>query len=58
MAVSFLVCFAHSLNADHRIIVGLYMLLTGDGEAFDVGKFLTETSPYSWGFMYDYARQN
>ncbi|KAI8343214.1 ATP synthase subunit C-domain-containing protein [Chlamydoabsidia padenii] len=29
-------------------IVGLYMLLTGTGESFNVGQFLEETSPYSW----------
>ncbi|ORY85755.1 putative vacuolar ATP synthase 22 kDa proteolipid subunit [Protomyces lactucae-debilis] len=33
------------------LLVGLYMILTGDGEAFDVGKFLTETSPYAWGLI-------
>ena len=33
------------------VVVGLYMLLTGDGEQFNVGKFLMETSPYSWGFI-------
>ncbi|KAI8089012.1 uncharacterized protein BX664DRAFT_385583 [Halteromyces radiatus] len=29
-------------------IVGLYMLLTGTGESFNVGQFLQEVSPYSW----------
>lgn len=29
-------------------IVGLYMLLTGSGEAFNVGKLLQETSPFAW----------
>lgn len=29
-------------------IVGLYMLLTGTGETFNVGKLLEETSPYAW----------
>ncbi|ORY98668.1 ATP synthase subunit C-domain-containing protein [Syncephalastrum racemosum] len=29
-------------------IVGLYMLFTGSGEAFNVGKLLEETSPYAW----------
>lgn len=29
---------------------GIYCLfLTGDGEAFNVGRFLEETSPYVWG---------
>ena len=27
------------------------MLLTGAGEQFNPGKFLTETSPYSWGLL-------
>jgi V-type H+-transporting ATPase proteolipid subunit len=29
-------------------IVGLYMLFTGSGEEFNVGKLLQETSPYAW----------
>lgn len=29
-------------------IVGLYMLFTGSGEAFNVGKLLEDTSPYAW----------
>ncbi|KAI7870268.1 ATP synthase subunit C-domain-containing protein [Spinellus fusiger] len=32
-------------------IVGLYMLLTGTGEAFNVGKLLEETSPYAWALL-------
>jgi len=32
-------------------VVGLYMLFTGAGEQFSPGKFLTETSPYSWGLL-------
>ncbi|KAI8369251.1 uncharacterized protein BYT42DRAFT_583659 [Radiomyces spectabilis] len=32
-------------------IVGLYMLLTGTGEAFNVGKLLQETSPYAWALI-------
>ena len=27
------------------------MLFTGAGEQFSPGKFLTETSPYSWGLL-------
>lgn len=29
-------------------IVGLYLVLTGSGESFNVGRFLEETSPYVW----------
>ena len=29
-------------------IVGLYMLFTGSGEEFNVGRLLQETSPYAW----------
>jgi hypothetical protein len=32
-------------------INGVDMLLTGAGEQFSPGKFLTETSPYSWGLL-------
>ncbi|KAJ6184203.1 hypothetical protein N7519_005504 [Penicillium mononematosum] len=30
------------------IVVGLYMLFHGDGEAFNVGRFLEEVSPYAF----------
>ncbi|KAI8867879.1 putative vacuolar ATP synthase 22 kDa proteolipid subunit [Ramicandelaber brevisporus] len=33
------------------IVVGLYLLLTGQGERFDIGRFLLVTSPYMWGFV-------
>ncbi|WVW78186.1 V-type ATPase, C subunit [Kwoniella bestiolae CBS 10118] len=29
-------------------VVGLYLLFTGQGESFNVGKFLAESSPYAW----------
>ncbi|KAI9842096.1 MAG: H(+)-transporting V0 sector ATPase subunit c'' [Sclerophora amabilis] len=29
-------------------VVGLYMLFTGDGEAFNVGQFIESVSPYAW----------
>jgi len=29
-------------------VVGLYLLFTGDGEAFNVGEFLLSISPYAW----------
>lgn len=32
-------------------IVGLYMLLTGSGEQFNVGKLLQETSPFAWALV-------
>ncbi|WVQ98295.1 V-type ATPase, C subunit [Kwoniella sp. CBS 9459] len=28
--------------------IGLYLLFTGQGESFNVGKFLAESSPYAW----------
>ncbi|CBQ70964.1 probable PPA1-H+-ATPase 23 KD subunit, vacuolar [Sporisorium reilianum SRZ2] len=31
--------------------VGLYMLLTGNGESFNIGAFLEETSPYAWAMI-------
>ncbi|THV03311.1 hypothetical protein K435DRAFT_827142 [Dendrothele bispora CBS 962.96] len=30
------------------IIIALYLLFTGSGEAFNVGRFLEESSPYAW----------
>lgn len=32
-------------------VVGAYMLFTGDGEAFNVGQFLEDISPYAWADM-------
>jgi len=29
-------------------VVGLYLLFTGDGEAFNVGQFILSVSPYAW----------
>ncbi|WWC86663.1 V-type ATPase, C subunit [Kwoniella dendrophila CBS 6074] len=29
-------------------VIGLYLLFTGQGESFNVGKFLAESSPYAW----------
>ncbi|KAF7376556.1 hypothetical protein MSAN_00071900 [Mycena sanguinolenta] len=31
------------------IIIALYLLFTGSGEAFNVGRFLEETNPFAWG---------
>ncbi|ORX35905.1 putative hydrogen-transporting ATPase [Kockovaella imperatae] len=33
------------------IVVGLYLLFTGQGEAFNVGQFLAESSPYAWALV-------
>ncbi|KAL0640294.1 V-type proton ATPase subunit c'' [Maublancomyces gigas] len=33
------------------VVVGAYMLFNGDGEAFNVGRFLEETSPYVWASL-------
>ncbi|KAJ5101993.1 hypothetical protein NUU61_004215 [Penicillium alfredii] len=30
------------------LVIGLYMLFHGEGEAFNVGRFLEEVSPYAW----------
>lgn len=32
-------------------IVLLYLVLTGNGEMFNVGKFLTDTSPFMWALL-------
>ncbi|KAI9798019.1 MAG: H(+)-transporting V0 sector ATPase subunit c'' [Candelina submexicana] len=32
-------------------VVGLYLLFTGDGEAFNFGRFLEEVSPYTWASL-------
>ncbi|ORZ36967.1 putative vacuolar ATP synthase proteolipid subunit [Catenaria anguillulae PL171] len=33
------------------IVLGLYFTLTGYGESFDVGYYLTSTSPYMWASL-------
>lgn len=33
------------------VVVGLYMLFTGDGESFNVGEFLMSSSPYMWASL-------
>ncbi|KIY70634.1 vacuolar ATP synthase proteolipid subunit [Cylindrobasidium torrendii FP15055 ss-10] len=30
------------------LVISLYILLTGSGEAFNIGRFLEESSPYAW----------
>ncbi|KCV68863.1 V-type H+-transporting ATPase 21kDa proteolipid subunit [Fonticula alba] len=32
-------------------VLGLYMVLTGDGQYFDVGNFLLSISPYAWATL-------
>ncbi|ORY21252.1 putative vacuolar ATP synthase 22 kDa proteolipid subunit [Naematelia encephala] len=32
-------------------VVALYLLFTGQGEKFNVGNFLAESSPYTWAFL-------
>ncbi|CUA66765.1 V-type H+-transporting ATPase 21kDa proteolipid subunit [Rhizoctonia solani] len=33
------------------LVIALYLLFTGSGEAFNVGRFLEETSPYAWAMV-------
>ncbi|KAJ9112594.1 H(+)-transporting V0 sector ATPase subunit c'' [Naganishia cerealis] len=32
-------------------VVALYLLFTGQGEAFNVGRFLEESSPFAWAVL-------
>lgn len=32
-------------------LAGLYILFTGDGEYFNIGQFIEETSPYTWAML-------
>jgi len=41
--------YAFGLPTFLVIIITLYLLFTGSGEAFNVGKFLEESSPFVWG---------
>ncbi|CAK9437087.1 uncharacterized protein LODBEIA_P15230 [Lodderomyces beijingensis] len=40
-----------TLVAASLLTVGGYMLFTGSGESFNVGDFLTSTSPYMWASL-------
>ncbi|KAI9507467.1 vacuolar ATP synthase proteolipid subunit [Russula earlei] len=40
--------YAFGLPTSLFILIALYLLFTGSGEAFNVGRFLEETSPYLW----------
>ncbi|KAG2179851.1 hypothetical protein INT43_003637, partial [Umbelopsis isabellina] len=39
------------LSSSLLLVVGLYILLTGSGEAFNVGHLLSTVSPYSWALV-------
>ncbi|KAG6866409.1 H(+)-transporting V0 sector ATPase subunit c'' [Blastosporella zonata] len=40
--------YSYGLPTFLIIVIALYILFTGSGEAFNVGRFLEETSPYAW----------
>ncbi|QRW08017.1 ATP synthase subunit C [Ceratobasidium sp. AG-Ba] len=40
--------YSYGLSTFVVLIIALYLLFTGSGEAFNVGRFLEETSPYAW----------
>ncbi|EJD02824.1 vacuolar ATP synthase proteolipid subunit [Fomitiporia mediterranea MF3/22] len=40
--------YAFGLPTFIVVVIALYLLFTGSGEAFNVGRFLEETSPYAW----------
>ncbi|KAI0272248.1 hypothetical protein BGY98DRAFT_1099818 [Russula aff. rugulosa BPL654] len=44
----FYLYYALGLPTFLSITIALYLLFTGSGEAFNVGRFLEETSPYLW----------
>lgn len=39
------------LSISGLALVGLYMLLTGSGEQFNVGDFLLSISPHMWSLL-------
>jgi V-type H+-transporting ATPase proteolipid subunit len=41
--------YAYGLPTFLVIVIALYLLFTDSGEAFNVGRFLEESSPYAWG---------
>ncbi|KAK7005947.1 ATP synthase subunit C-domain-containing protein [Favolaschia claudopus] len=41
--------YTYGLPTFITITIALYLLFTGSGEAFNVGRFLEETSPFAWG---------
>ncbi|KZT29151.1 hypothetical protein NEOLEDRAFT_1056916 [Neolentinus lepideus HHB14362 ss-1] len=40
--------YAFGLPSFVALVIALYLLFTGSGEAFNVGRFLEESSPYAW----------
>ncbi|KAJ7141283.1 ATP synthase subunit C-domain-containing protein [Mycena epipterygia] len=40
--------YSYGLPTFLIIIIALYLLFTGSGEAFNVGRFLEESSPFAW----------
>ncbi|KAI5120347.1 hypothetical protein M0805_009422 [Coniferiporia weirii] len=40
--------YSYGLPTFFVIVIALYLLFTGSGEAFNVGRFLEESSPYVW----------
>ncbi|KAI0066036.1 vacuolar ATP synthase proteolipid subunit [Artomyces pyxidatus] len=40
--------YAYGLPSFLVLVIALYLLFTGSGEAFNVGRFLEESSPYLW----------
>ncbi|KIK09844.1 hypothetical protein K443DRAFT_302333 [Laccaria amethystina LaAM-08-1] len=41
--------YSYGLPTFLVIFIALYLLFTDSGEAFNVGRFLEESSPYAWG---------
>jgi V-type H+-transporting ATPase proteolipid subunit len=41
--------YTYGLSSFVVTVLALYLLFTGSGEAFNVGRFLEESSPYGWG---------
>ncbi|KAI0001249.1 ATP synthase subunit C-domain-containing protein [Russula compacta] len=44
----FLLYYALGLPTFLSVVIALYLLFTGSGEAFNVGQYLEESSPYLW----------
>jgi len=41
--------YSYGLPTFLVVVIALYLLFTDSGEAFNVGRFLEESSPYAWG---------